>query len=197
MTDSMKYFILILIAFNLQTMKAQELPYAQIPEYPSDHSSGNIVARMIDGLGYHYYWASKDLTATDLEYKPSADGRTTLETLQHIYGLSLSILNAPKREANIRPMDLTGHSYEALRKMTLNNLQEASSLFLGKTADDIQQYEVSFKRGEKQFDFAFWHLLNGQLADAIYHTGQIVMLRRASGNPVDSKMDVFMGKNRE
>lgn len=188
---------LIIFFFNLGIMSAQELPYSQIPDYPEDYSSGNVVARMIDGLGYRYYWASKDLRKSDLKYKPSDDGRTTMETLQHIYGLSIAIVNAPKGEPNMRPIDLTGHSYQELREMTLQNLKEASNLVSGKTSKDIDSYAVVFKRGERQSDFPFWNLINGQISDAIYHTGQIVMMRRASGNPIHPKVDVFMGKNRE
>ncbi len=178
-------------------MSGQKLPYSQIPDYPEDYGPGNVVGRMIDGLGYRYYWASKDLRESDLTYQPSDDGRTTLETLQHIYGLSIAILNAPKSEPNIRPLDLTGHSYPELRKMTLENLKKASDLVLGKTSEDLKNYKVIFKRSERQYDFPFWNLINGQISDAIYHTGQLVMMRRASGNPIDSKVDVFMGKNRE
>ena len=178
-------------------MNGQELPYSQIPESPEEYSSGNVIARMIDGLGYRYYWASKDLTQADLEYRPSDDGQTTFETLQHIYDLSIAILNAPKGEPNLRPLNLPDYSYAELRKRTLGNLKEASTLVLGKTAQEVQDYKVIFKRGERQYDFPFWNLLNGQLSDAIYHTGQLVMMRRASGNPIHPAVDVFMGKNRE
>ena len=85
---------------------------------------------MIDGLGYRYYWATKDLRESDLKYRTSDDNSTALETLQHIYGLSNAILNAPKGQPNLRPMDLTGHSYPELRKMTLENLKKASDLVI-------------------------------------------------------------------
>ena len=178
-------------------MKAQDLPYHQIPDYPEDYTSGNIISRMIDGLGYRYYWASKNLMESDLKFRPSEDGRTTLETLQHIYGLSLTILNAPKGESNIRPLNLTEHSYSELRTMTLENLKKASDLVVGKTSKDIEDYKVIFKRGDVQYEFPFWNLINGQISDALYHTGQLVMMRRASGNPIHSKVDVFLGKNKE
>ena len=67
----------------------------------------------------------------------------------------------------------------------------------GKTPNDVEDYNVIFKRGDREYEFPFWNLINGQISDAIYHTGQVVMMRRASGNPIDPTVDVFMGKNRE
>ena len=42
--------------------------------------------------------------------------------------------------------------------------------------------------------FPFWNHLNGPIADALWHSGQIVSNRRASGNPLNSKVNVFIGK---
>lgn len=185
---------LLIICFS---MNAQELPYRQIPDYPPEYTSGNIVSRMVDGLGYRYYWATDGLTASDLGYRPSEEGRTVLETLQHIYGMSEMILNAPEATPNVRPKDFNGHSFEVLRKMTLENLQAASKLYSDMQPDDFETAKVIFQRGEKQFDFPFWNLLNGMLSDCIYHTGQIVLMRRANGNPQNPNVNVFLGKTRE
>ncbi|NKI31427.1 DinB family protein [Croceivirga thetidis] len=192
----MKLFKFLLLLFTI-SMNSQALPYHEIPEYPSDYSSGNIVARMIDGLGYRYYWATKDLTENDLNYRPSTDGRTVLETLQHLYGLSLTIVNAPMNEPNARPIDFSDYSYEDLRKMTLENLKKASELVVDKKAEDFEGYKVIFKRAEGAVEFPYWHMLNGPIADAIYHAGQIVLMRRASGNPIAPGVSVFMGKTKE
>ena len=42
--------------------------------------------------------------------------------------------------------------------------------------------------------FAFWNQLNGPISDAIWHSGQVVMNRRASGNPLRKGVNVFLGK---
>ena len=179
------------------TMSAQELPYRQIPDYPTEYTTGTVVSRMVDGLGYRYYWATEGLTASDLAYRPSEEGRTVLETLQHIYGMSEMILNAPTATPNVRPKDFSGHSFESLRKKTLENLQKASNLYADMASNDFASAKVVFQRDEKQFDFPFWNLLNGMLSDCIYHTGQIVLMRRANGNPQNPKVSVFLGKTRE
>ncbi len=178
-------------------MQSQELPYHEIPEYPSDYSSGNIVSRMIDGLGYRYYWATKDLTENDLDYKPSEDGRTVLETLRHVYGLSVTIVNAPLNQPNLRPMDFSTYTYEDLRKMTLENFKKASELVISKEAKDFEGFKVIFKRSEQEVEFPYWHMINGPITDAIYHSGQVVLMRRASGNPIAPGVSVFMGKTKE
>ncbi|AKA34844.1 DinB family protein [Flagellimonas lutaonensis] len=183
--------------FTCFTMSAQELPYRQIPDYPSEYTSGNIVSRMVDGLGYRYYWATEGLRQQDLDYRPSEEGRTVLETLQHIYGMSEMILNTPSATPNVRPKDFSGYSFEALRKMTLENLQKASALYTTMASNDFESAKVIFLRGEKQFDFPFWNLLNGMLSDCVYHTGQIVLMRRANGNPQNPNVNVFLGKTRE
>lgn len=192
-----KHFqILLFLVFTI-TMQGQDLPYHQIPEYPSNYETGNMVSRMIDGLGYRYYWASKDLTPEDLEYKPSEDGRTTLETLRHMYGLSLTIANAPHSKPNVRPIDFSVHSYEQLREMTLKNLKAASESVLDKKGTDFNGYKVVFQRGENKSEFPFWNMVNGPISDAIYHTGQLVVMRRSSGNPINPGVNVFMGKTKE
>ena len=197
----MKIFSFALLFFVMSATfsqdKSSNLPYHQIPDYPEDYTAGNVIARMIDGLGYRYYWATKDLTDKDLKYKISEDSRATRSTLEHICGLSQAILNAPQNLANIRPDPWAEMTFDELRQRTLENLKKASDLFLGKTDKEIAEMKVIFQRGESKSEFSFWHLLNGQIADALYHTGQIVSFRRASGNPIQKGVNVFMGKTKE
>ncbi|MCL6267407.1 DinB family protein [Flagellimonas myxillae] len=189
--------ILFLSLFLINTMNAQEeLPYHQIPDYPADYSPGNVAARMIDGLGFRYHWATKDLTEKDLAYKPSEDGRTIMETLFHIYGMSEMIKNAPLAKPNVRPADFSKLSYEELRKKTLENLKAASVSMAGKKAEDFENFKVIFQRGDNQSAFPYWNMINGMLSDCIYHAGQITMMRRASGNPINPNISVFNGRLR-
>lgn len=39
-----------------------------------------------------------------------------------------------------------------------------------------------------------WILINGPLADALWHSGQVATLRRAAGNPMPKGVNVFLGK---
>jgi hypothetical protein len=42
--------------------------------------------------------------------------------------------------------------------------------------------------------FPFWNQINGPISDALWHCGQVVMNRRASGNPLQKGVNVFIGK---
>ncbi len=174
-----------------------ELPYYQIPDYPENYTPATVAARMIDGLGFRYFWATESLRKEDLEFKPNDEARTVLETLDHILSLSLVILNAIKNEANIRSPEKEDISYEQLRKRTLENLKEASDLLKSDKEKDLTNCNVIFKRGEKTTTYPFWNLINGPIADAIWHVGQVVSFRRSSGNPLHPKVNVFNGKLRD
>ncbi len=185
------------LSANAQSNDMKALPFHQIPDAPDTYSEENIVARMIDGLGYRYYWATKDLRPEDLAYKPSEDSRMVSETLDHLLGLSETILNGVKNQPNIRPADRPERSFEEQRAQTLYYLKEASDYLRSAKAGTIAEAKIIFQRGDRSSEFPFWNMLNGPIADAIYHVGQIVAFRRASGNPLDAGVNVFMGKTRE
>ena len=151
-------------------------------------SAGNVIARMIQGLGYRYYWASKDLRTEDLSYRPSK-ASSSFETLEHIYGLAEAIRNTATSSPSIRPVNNPPKDYILLRKKTLEYLEQSSALFLNKTAEELEQMQVIFQRGTEQFSFPIWNLINGPISDALYHTGQVVSFRRTSGNPIQKRSE--------
>jgi len=171
-----------------------ELPYREIPTHAEEYLPGNIVSRLIDGLGFRFYWATEGLTQEDLNYEPSENSRSTFETVQHVYDLSVTILNIANQAPNIRPYEKTSMNFKEYRSQTLINLKQASEAFLGKTEEEIVACKVIFQKGDAKSEYPFWNGINGQFTDAIYHTGQIVSFRRSSGNPVPSGVNVFTGK---
>lgn len=178
-------------------MTAQDLPYREIPDYPADYGPGNIAARMIDGLGFRFYWATEGLTEKDLAYIPSENARTVLQTLQHICSMSQNILNAPLGKPNTGAIDYSKYTYPELRELTLKNLQAASEAVAGKQAADFENYPIIYQRGGRETRFPYWNLINGMISDCIYHTGQITLMRRVTRNPINPKVNVFTGKVRE
>lgn len=192
-------FLTLLFSFLFTTlpMAAQDtLPYYQIPEYPENYTQGTILARLVDGLGFRYYWATEGLNADDLAYKPGPTNRTIDETLDHIYGLSDVILNAALNVPNDRKEPLVvPDTYKEKRSATLMNMKKASEAFM--KLDEVQDIEVVFIRKSDTFSVPFWNLLNGPLEDAVWHCGQVVSLRRAAGNPIPSGVSVFMGTKRD
>ena len=60
----MKTLFSSLVLFIALTVQAQDtmmdsLPYASIPEAHENFTPGTVVSRIIDGLGFRYYWASE------------------------------------------------------------------------------------------------------------------------------------------
>ena len=174
------------LTFAQEKMK-KDLPYYEIEDHDIAYTAGSAAARMIDGLGFRYYWASEGLRAEDLAYKASESGRTSAETIDHIYGLTKFILGAVNIETVNRKEEGAKMTFTEKRKQTLLYLEQIAEL-LRKT-DDLTQFDND--------RFKFWNMLNGPIADAIWHCGQVVMLRRASGNPFNSKASVFSGKIRQ
>lgn len=192
--------ITLLFYLTLQTLTAQDL---MIPEeffkaletYPENYTAGNVITRWIDGIGYRYYWATEGLTASDYAYTPSASSRTVYETLEHIYGLASMLAHTAEEKENVRPLPEQPKTAVDLRKQTLALLLTAREAFSGKTAAALEKMILTINRKGKVMQFPLWHLFNGPGADALYHIGQVVSFRRANGNPIDSKVNVFMGKN--
>jgi len=194
----MKNFIFIIsILFSLSIISQEannELPYYQIPEYPETYTAGSVAARMVDGLGFRYYWATEGLRDEDLAFRPNDDARTTTETIDHIYGLSKVIINSTLQKPNNRTEDLE-MTFAEKRKKTLENIKTAADIL--RQTDDLSEYKIVFQRDEQSSEYPFWNNINGPIADALWHCGQVVLLRRSSGNPFNSKVSVFQGKLRE
>ncbi|WP_303315806.1 hypothetical protein Q4Q34_14025 [Flavivirga abyssicola] len=178
-------FALLLSTFVMAQSKEEKLPYYEIPNHPESYTAGTVAARMVDGLGFRYYWATEGLRGEDLVYRPSETGRTSAETIDHILGLSNFILSSVSEKGE-RSKETEG-SFEDKRKQTLLNFKKVSDIL--RTMDDVSQFDND--------RFPFWNIINGPIADALWHCGQVVMLRRASGNPFNSEVSVFTGKLRE
>ena len=187
---------LILLSGTNLTAQTSELPYRVIPDYPESFTAETVAARMLDGLGFRYYWATEGLRPEDLSYKPGEEARSTRETLEHIYGLTLLTVNSTKNVVNSR-IDVSGLTFEELRAKTLENISKASEFLKGSEAalDDLKC--IFPTQDGSTVDYPFWNLVNGPIADALWHVGQVVSFRRSSGNPLNSKVSVFNGTVRD
>ncbi|WP_282162247.1 DinB family protein [Ulvibacterium marinum] len=183
---------IVSISLNAQNTMNDSVPYATIPKAPKIVTPGTVVSRMIDGLGFRYYWATEGLTTNELDHQPDNGGRTIAETIDHVYNLSLTIL----RSAQKRPRDFSEKqplmNNDEKRKKTLEYLAEASVLF--KTTEDLIEHKVIFVRSKGTSEFPIWNQINGPIEDAVWHAGQIATLRRLAGNPMNPKVNVFLGK---
>jgi hypothetical protein len=186
----------ICVSFGM-TVSAQQksdLPYYEIPDYPAGYSAGAVAARVIDGLGFRYYWATEGLREEDLKYKPVNDSRTTEETIQHIYSLTNTILNTTKKVPNVSGALSVKLPFDELRKKTLENIKTAADILRIAKDSEVADMKVILKNDSGTREFPFWNILNGPVDDALWHVGQVIVLRRASGNPYNNKASVFTGK---
>lgn len=192
------FFLLIctLMSFHLTATPLNDsLPYREIPNYPNSYTSETVAARMLDGLGFRYYWATEGLRLEDLAFKPMSDARTTKETLDHILSLTSMVIQAVDKNY-IAPKEIAALSFEAKRKMTLENLKKASDLLKSGTIQ-LENCSITLGSGDRKTTLPFWNQINGPIEDAVWHVGQVVSFRRSSGNPFNGKANVLTGKVRQ
>ena len=83
-----------------------------------------------------------------MNYKPSEDSRTSGETLQHVLGLSETILNAVQNKPNIRPKESVEMTFAEKREQTLANIKAASD-YLRKAATGTIEESKIISSGER------------------------------------------------
>lgn len=163
--------------------------YYNIPDAPKEYTAATVASRMVDGLGFRYYWATFGLNEKDLAFKPNAEARSTEETIDHILGLSQVIVNSTLKVANgAKQPKMT---FKEKRNKTLANFKKASEIL--RKAKDISEFKIIFGKTE----FPFWNQINGPISDALWHVGQVVSFRRSSGNPFPKGVSVLRGTKRD
>ena len=191
----MKSLACVFLFFCTTSLRAQDksLPYFEIPLDPDGFTAGTVASRMIDGLGFRYYWATEGLRSEDLSHKPSKDARTSEETIAHIYEMSILILNATTKTVNVPGQDKK-LPFAEMRKETLNNFKNASVNLRSATDQQMKEFKFIYKDNKQLVEYPFWNMINGPIEDCVWHVGQLVSFRRSSGNPFNSKAEVFTGK---
>jgi hypothetical protein len=176
---------------NSFAQKQDSLPYRELLDYPDSYTAGSMASRMIDGLGFRFYWATEGLREEDLAFRPNEGSRNTDETIDHILSMSNRIVNSLQKVSNSQAADL---SFDEKRAFVLNNLKTASDILLKSSAKDLNTYTIQLGNGET---LPFWNFVNGQISDCIWHRGQISSFRRMSGNPFNPKVNLFRGEVRD
>jgi len=191
----MKFLFSSLILLTASSLGAQDksLPYFEILSEPENFTAGAVASRMIDGLGFRYYWATEGLRTQDLSHKPSKDARSSEETVAHIYEMSILILNATTKTANIPGQDKK-LPFAEMRRVTLTNFKNASANLRIATDQQMKDFKFIYKDDKQTVEYPFWNMINGPIEDCVWHVGQLVSFRRSSGNPINSKAEVFTGK---
>ena len=103
-----------------------------------------------------------------------------------VLDLSYVIVNSTLNKTNVN-IDQSKMTYADECKQVLINSKTAADI-LG-ASNDISQFKISFGENE----IPFWNQVNGPIADAIWHCGQLASYRRTSGNPINPNVNHFRG----
>lgn len=185
--------VLLLILFSMSGygQTQDSIPYREMPDYPENYTAGSMASRMIDGLGFRFYWATEGLREEDLAFRPIEASRSTDETIDHILSMTDRISNTLLEDSQNEEKDL---SFKKKRIHILNNLKTISDILLKSSSEDLNSYTIELGTGEI---LPFWNFVNGQIEDCIWHCGQIASSRRMSGNPFSSNVNLFRGTEQD
>jgi hypothetical protein len=154
--------------------------YHRIPDYP-DHLSGTaVLTRMLDGLGFRFYWSTEGLRAEDYAFRPAKDTMSIGELVAHVWELVNWVSSSALKKPYEKPKDGPAARAEALS--IIHDLRETLIVMSDK---DLDRMRIR--------DRPFWNIINGPISDALTHTGQINSFRRLAGNPV-AGANVFLGE---
>jgi len=154
--------------------------YDRLPNAPEKISAANVMARLVDGLGFRYATATHNLRPDFINFKACETAMSVGEVLKHLYGLIWWVNGAFKLD---NPLDKTIDHIEGYREATLIKIEQLSDYLLDSTDEDLANAELYFKR--KDMHLPFWYTLNGPIADMLTHVGQINSWRRMADNPVE------------
>ena len=169
--------------------------FKELNGYPTSMSATTALSRLTEGIGFRYYWGTEGLTDADVSYSPGNEGRTVYETTDHIYYMAIFVANTLEGKPTSFPESASGLEYAALRNATLEKLSQIRALLDANKDQDLGENKVTGTVAGNPFDAPIWHLINGPVLDLGHHIGQLIMLRRLSGNPIDPNVQPFMGKN--
>ncbi|MBN1814977.1 MAG: hypothetical protein JXA14_24290 [Anaerolineae bacterium] len=159
---------------------SEHLPFRHIDGYPPHATGPTVIARLLDGLGFRFHWATEGLSAEHYAFSPGAGCQSIGELIGHVWGLTHWVYLSAFGQEEQRPEDVSSQRAHALQM--LHKLREHFA-----SLDDAALEAIAI--GGRPF----WHVINGPLADALTHVGQINSFRRLAGNPTP-KARVFTGE---
>lgn len=186
-----KYLLIVMMAVSSHLIMSQDY-FKKIPQVPDKYTAATVTIRMIDGLGYRYYWATEGLTDDNMGYQVSKEARTLRQTMEHLMGLSVMIRSTVSGEAFNRNFNANLMTHQQLREETLKNLESARKALQSNTK--LSKLEIQYGQDAT---LPFWNAINGPIEDAVWHTGQVVMMRRGAGNPLPKGVNVLLGETKQ
>lgn len=165
-----------------------QTPFYEIPEIPETESATNSIARFIDGLGFRYRWATEGLTENEFNFRPQESSMNMQELIEHIHSLA-DVANRTFGGSKRRTRSL--ENFMEIRNETIEIYLDLSNHLKEMNDEDLKNCNLDTRA---YGTFPFWNLLNGPVADALTHVGQITSWRRIAGNPQMKGVNPFIGK---
>jgi len=163
----------------------QELPFEDISKTPTELTATNTLLRVVEGLAFRYRWATENLSEDDIKFRPHSTSMSIEEVNAHIFDLVDStnrVFGGEKQNKD------SLNSFHKLRIKSLNILADLSERLKEMSDEDFSKIEKKTSR-----KLPFWYWINGPIADALTHVGQITSWRRIAGNPQLKGVNVFIG----
>ena len=163
----------------------QQLPFADISVVPNNITATNTLLRMVEGLAFRYRWATENLSEENIKFRPHPTSMSIEELNSHIFDLvdsTFRVFGGEKQNKEFL------NSFKKIREFNLFLFQKLCSQFNKMSEDDLLNLEKETTR-----KLPFWYWINGPLADALTHVGQITSWRRIAGNPQLKGVNVFIG----
>jgi hypothetical protein len=154
--------------------------YYKIPDYPDKLSSTTVLTRLLDGLGFRFYWATDNLRQRDYSFRPAKDTMSIEELVMHVWGLMNWVGSDALKKVYTKPL-----SGEAAREQVLGIIKDLRESMSKMNDEGLKSLRI--------MGLPFWNIINGPISDALTHTGQINSFRRLAGNPV-AGANVFKGE---
>ena len=163
----------------------KELPFEDISKTPTELTATNTLLRVVEGLAFRYRWATENLSEEDIKFRPHSTSMSIEEVNSHIFDLVDSTFRVFGGE-KLNKDSLT--SFPQIRKKSLLVLEDLSERLKKMSDEDLLEIEKKTSR-----KLPFWYWINGPLADALTHVGQITSWRRIACNPQLKRLNVFIG----
>jgi hypothetical protein len=165
------FFLCIISSFLYSQNDLAQLPYSKNVIYPKKSTPGTVMAKMVDELGYKYYWSTDSLLNDDLRYTFNSNNVPRL-LLEGVYQMSKNVIDITSENKMKPEVKLEEMSFEDFRKHTLLNLKKASSIL-------IENKEAAL--------FLDWDLFMKSIAISDAYCDQIISFRKSIGIPFKLK----------
>ena len=163
----------------------QELPFKDISQTPLEVTATNTLLRMVEGLAFRYRWATENLSEKNMKFRPHHTSMSLEEVNSHIFDLVDSTYRVFGGKKQYKESLI---SFQEIREANLFLLQKLVTQLRKMNDSELVEMEKNTSR-----KLPFWYWINGPLADALTHVGQITSWRRIAGNPQLKGVNVFIG----